>query len=99
LYNLLVKYSEWEGGRETMLLSRLFECAEDSIAALFKDDNSVLLDELIQLPCIFMREGEGDELARVGTITRARIVGNEVAFDYTFELDILPLLLISQEYT
>lgn len=35
-----------------------------------------------------MQEGTGDELARVGTVTRARITGREIVIEYTFDLDI-----------
>ena len=87
MYNLLVKYSEWEGGRETMSLSRLFEYTDDTVAASFKDGDTPLFNKLTKLPCIFMREGEDDQIARVGMITRARIVGQEIAFDYTFDTE------------
>src|SRR6185437_2028581 len=50
------------------------------------------LGRLIRLPCLFMQEGMSDEVAHVGTITRARPVGDEVAIEYTYDLDIPPLL-------
>jgi hypothetical protein len=79
-------------GRDTVVLSRLFEYTDDDVAAKFKDGTKILLNELIQLPCLFMEEGMSDQLAHVGTITSARITGNEIAIDYTFDLDIPPLL-------
>lgn len=78
----------WEDGRDTIPVSRLFEYTEDDITARFKKNELPILDELIRLPCLFMQEGTGDELARVGTVTRARITGREIIIEYTFDLDI-----------
>lgn len=76
-----------------MSASQLFEHTADDISANFRDGSKVLLDKLIRLPCIFMEEGVGDDqLAHVGTITYARIAGPEISIEYTYDLDILPLL-------
>jgi hypothetical protein len=70
----------------------MFEYTDDEIAAAFRQGEKLSLDKLIRLPCLFMREGTRDEVASVGTITRARLVGQEIAIEYTFDLDIPPLL-------
>src|SRR6266436_6864511 len=59
-----------------------------TIAAMFKDGDKILLDKLIQLPCLFMQECFGDQIAHLGRIIRARVAGNEVSIrfvvaDYT----------------
>ena len=82
----------WDDGRDTLHASRLFEYTDDDVKAGFKDGQKVALDRLARLPCLFMQEGRDDELARVGTITRARLVGDEVSIEYTYDLDIPPLL-------
>lgn len=92
LFNLLMQYSAWGNGRDTVSASRLFEYTEADIAATFKDGDKVLLDKLIRLPCIFMQEGVDDQLAYVGTITHARMTGPEISIEYTYDLDIPPLL-------
>jgi hypothetical protein len=92
VFNLLVQYSPWGEGRDTVSVGRVFEHTDEAIAASFKDGKKLLLDKLISNPCLFMQEGVHDELARVGTITRARIVGSEVSIEYTYDLDIPPLL-------
>jgi hypothetical protein len=92
LFNLLMSGMGWGDGRDTASVSRLFEYTDDEIAADFRDGGKVLLDRLIKLPCIFMQEGVDDQLARVGTLTRARLTGPEIAIEYTFDLDIPPLL-------
>jgi hypothetical protein len=97
LFNLLMQASPWGAGRDTVILGRLFEYTDGEIAATFKDGDKILVNKLIQLPCLFMQEGTGDQLARVGTITRARVSGKEVSIEYTYELDI-PSLLNSTIY-
>ena len=87
-----MQYAPWDEGRGTVTLSRLFEYTDDEVSATFKDGARVLFDKLIQLPCLFMQEGTDDQLAYSGTISRARIVGNEIAIEYTFDRDIPPLL-------
>lgn len=92
LFNLLMQYSSWDVGRGAVALSRLFEYTDPEIQANFKNDDAILFDELKQLPCLFMQEGIGNQLARVGTITRTRILGKNVIIDYRYESDILPIL-------
>jgi len=92
LFNLLMQGLGWGDGRDTVSLGRLFEYTDPDIIASFKDGKKVLLDRLIRLPCLFMQEGVADQLARAGTITRARLSGNEIAIEYTYDLDIPPLL-------
>ncbi len=91
MYNLLVQYMPWEGGRGTILTSRLFEHTDDILQEQFKDGDLVLLDKLIQFPCLFMQEGTEDELAHVGTITRARRSGTDILIDYLFDPDVDPV--------
>jgi hypothetical protein len=92
MFNLLMQYQPWAPGRDTVSPGRLFEHTDREITGQFRDGDNILLNKLIQLPCLFMREGIRDELAYVGAITRARISGNEIAIEYTFDLDIPPLL-------
>jgi hypothetical protein len=76
-----------------MPLERLFEYTDEAVIARFRDvAGTPLLSELIQHPCVFMQEGTGDEVARVGTITQARIVGRELIFEYTLTPEVPPLL-------
>jgi len=74
-----------------MPVERVFEYTDDHVAAQFKENGILVLDRLIRLPCLFMQEGIGDELAYVGSVIRARIANREVAFEYTLDADIPPL--------
>lgn len=81
-----------------MPVDRVFEYTDDHIADQFRQNSGLLLDRLIRLPCLFMREGIGDQTAYVGQINRARIVGGDVAFEYTLDTDV-PFLENSIIYT
>jgi len=92
LFNLLVQFNPWGAGRATIPVGRLFEYTNDDVAASFRDGDRIALDRLIRLPCVFMEEGVDDQLARVGTITHALLTGRDIAIEYTFDMDIPPLL-------
>ena len=92
MFNLLMRGLGWGEGRDTMSADRLFEYTERDIATNFKSGDKILFEKLIRLPCIFMAEGVHDQLAHVGIITHARLTGTEIAIEYTYDLDIPPLL-------
>ena len=91
MYNLLVNFLPWEGGTGTVKIDRLFENTEENIEKHFKNGDSILWDELTKYPCLFMQEGMKDQLAHVGTITRARPSKSEVLIDYVFEPNVDPI--------
>ena len=74
-----------------MSLARIFEHTNPALADGFRDGTSPLLDKLAALPCLFMREGRGDEVARVGSLHRPRLVGRDVSFDVRFDPDVPPI--------
>lgn len=91
MFNLIMRSVDWDTGRETMPVGRVFEYTDDHVADQFRQNGNLLLDRATRLPCLFMQEGTGDEIAYVGQINRARIVGDEVAFEYTLDADVPPL--------
>ncbi len=94
MFNLIMRYGQWENaGHATISLGRMFEYTEERLATIFQDTNNIpLLDRLAQMPCLFMQEGREDEVARVGSIFRARIVNGEVEFEYSLDPEVPPLL-------
>lgn len=82
---------DWASGRVTVPLDRIFEYTDGHIADQFRDGNLAALDRLASLPCLFCEEGTGDEVAYVGQINRARIVGREVSLEINFDADVPPL--------
>lgn len=88
MFNMIVKYSAWADGRDSILSSRSFEYTEDDLVARFKPGGQLDFPALIDLPTLFVQEtsGQGDQVARVGTITRARDSGSNVTLDYAYDL-------------
>lgn len=91
MFNLIMRSVDWDTGRETMPIARIFEYTDDHIADQFRQGGGPLPDRLMASPCLFMQEGTRDEIAYVGQINRARIVGNDVSFEYTLDAEVPPL--------
>jgi hypothetical protein len=92
MFNLIVKASAWADGRDTIPAGRVFEYTDQALADKFKPGGQVDFPALMALPALFVQEGRTNELARVGTVARARIVGPNVALEYTYDLDVPALL-------
>ncbi|KAB2764266.1 hypothetical protein F9L04_20575 [Brucella anthropi] len=91
MFNLLMFNADWPSGRVTVPVGRMFEYTEAHIIEQFRANNAPLLDKLTALPCLFCEEGTGDEVAYVGQINRARIVGGDVSLEIGFDADVPPL--------
>lgn len=90
MFNMIVKYNAWADGRDTISAGRVFEHIEDHLVAQFKPNGHLDFPSLVALPTLFVQEssGQGNEVARVGTITRARLSGSNVMLDYAYDLGI-----------
>ena len=90
MFNMIVKYNPWADGRDTISASRVFEHTEDELVARFKPEGQLDLPSLIALPTLFVEEssGQGTQVARVGTVTRARLTGANVSLDYSYDAGI-----------
>ncbi len=91
MFNLIMRGHDWSTGHETMPLDRVFEYTDDHVIAQFREGGVANFDRLMKLPCLFMPEGTGGEISYVGQINRTRIVGREVAFEYTLDAEVPPL--------
>lgn len=91
MFNLIMRWFEWDQQEGSLPLSRLFEYTEGPLIAQFSEGGAPALDRLMRLPCLFMNEGIGEEVCRVGQVTRARVVNQEVRFEYTLDPDVPPL--------
>lgn len=93
MFNLLVSGGGWAADRDTLPTGRVLEYTEDHLRARFKPDGQLDLQALLALPALFLEEtsGRGEQIARVGTITRARVSGREIALEYFFDPSIPPL--------
>jgi hypothetical protein len=90
MFNVIMRHFDWDEGSSSMRLDRMFEDTEAHLRDQFKDGDLPDLKRLTTLPCLFIPEGTGDQVCRVGSITRSRISNGEVTFDYTLDADIPP---------
>lgn len=97
MFNLIMRPSDWHSDIETMAVDRVFEYTHNHISDQFKRDGELVLDRLIRLPCLFMQEGLGKELAYVGKINSATVVGKDISFEYTLDMNV-PSMLNSMIY-
>jgi hypothetical protein len=90
MFNLLVKYQPWGNGRDRIPHGRALEYTEQSLIDQFMPGGALDLDGLATLPTMFVQEtsGQPDQVARLGTITRARIDGRDIVLDYTYDLGV-----------
>ena len=93
MFNLLVKFAPWGDGRDTIPTGRVFEYTDQTLIDRFKPKDQLDLSGLSALPALFLEEfsGQGNQFARVGTITRARVAGQNVALEYSYDLSIPPI--------
>ena len=93
MFNLMVKYTAWENGHDFFHISRVFEFTDNGVVNLFNPSNSVDLDRLMKLPTLFVEEtsGQGNQIAKVGYIHRARINHDEIHFDFSFD-EMVPVI-------
>ncbi|WP_248802730.1 hypothetical protein [Pseudomonas sp. MWU13-2100] len=92
MFNLIMRSVEWGTGRGTIEVSRVFEYTETHVSAQFKENNLPVLDKLLALPCLFMQEGTSDEIAYVGQVNRARVIGGDISFEYSMDSEVPPFL-------
>src|SRR5947208_1341926 len=71
-----------------MSLDRVFEYTEQTLVDRFKPEGQLDFGALAALPTLFVEEtsGQDNQFARVGTITRARTMGQNVTLDYTYDM-------------
>jgi hypothetical protein len=90
VFNLLVKYTSWADGRDTMPQARAFEYTSEELAIRFCPGAQHDFPALAALPTLFVQEtsGLGEQVAHVGTITRARLNGRDIVLEFTYDLGI-----------
>lgn len=92
MFNLIMFSLEWENNGVTSVpASRIFEYTDQPIIDQFRENGNPVLERLTALPCLFLQEGTGTEVAYVGQINRARRVGTDVSIEYTFDAQVPPL--------
>lgn len=87
MFNLLVSGSGWAEGRDTMPSARAFEYTRDYLVDQLKPNGQLEITKLLAFPTLFVQEtsGRGDQVARIGTITNARVSGREIVLEYAYD--------------
>jgi hypothetical protein len=92
MFNLLVRAGGWAAtSRDTIPASRALSYTDGQLTERFRPGGQLEVAALSALPTLFLEEGRTNEIARIGTITRARITGRELSIDYAFDPGIPPL--------
>lgn len=90
MFHFIVKGAGWTPNRDTIDRSRVLEHTEDAIKEAYEPEGALDLDAATEIPALFVSEtgGLGDEIGKVGTITRVRQVGRNYQIDYAVDSDI-----------
>ena len=95
MFNIIFTTADdWPAAGAQYPVSRVFEQTEPHLVARFRSPTGAPdFDRLRELPTIFARESIGGVVppARVGTIHSARVVGNDVHIEYSFDVNIPPI--------
>lgn len=88
MFNLMMFNVDWVSGRVTIPLGRIFEYTEEHLVNYYKENGSLQLERLRTLPCLFCEEGIGQESAYVGRIVQAKVAGDSLALEVSFDRDV-----------
>ena len=96
MFNLLIKAGGWSpSGRDILDTDRLFEHTHDAVRQRFNTSAGPDLDALARLPAVFMSETwerpGNDQLARIGSLTEARMGNAHIKLRYAYDPDIPPI--------
>lgn len=81
----------WQPGRDQMPIGRVLEYTDDALREQFEPDGVLDTNAAMRLPTVFMAEGIGDEIARVGTITGLRRANGNYDINYVLDPNVPPI--------
>jgi hypothetical protein len=86
MFNLIVKAGGWAAnGRDTIPASRALSYTDGPLIDRFMPAGRLDVAALSALPALFLEEGRTNEIARIATVTRARLTGRELSIDYALD--------------
>lgn len=94
MFNLLVNIGGWAAPRGDMLVSRVFEWTEAGVMEMLRGaDGRTDFDRVLKLPALFTEEinSSQQQFARVGYISRIRLMGRSYEFQFAFDPEIPPI--------
>lgn len=77
-----------------MPIGRILEYTDDSIIEKFRPNGQLDIDALISLPCLFVEETDtnsANQVARVGSVYRARKNGPDLTIDFNYDQSLAPI--------
>jgi hypothetical protein len=93
MFNLLMAGGGWEESSDRINRSRVLEHTERHLVETFLPNNVLDADAVTDIPTLFASETRYDnsqDSARVGRITRVRLVGSDYQLDYAYD-DVPPI--------
>lgn len=93
MFHLLVKYDGWAAARDSMPQDRVFEHTHAAIVEQFKPGDTLDIDRITSVPALFVSESKskGNQEARAGYITNAKISTKNVNVEYGFYEGLPPI--------
>jgi len=88
MFNLIVSGGLENERRGSIVAGRVFEFTPEELEERFKPSSTLDISGVMALPTLFMEEGFGDEIARVGWLTRIERKGTEYQLHYSMDPDI-----------
>ena len=77
MFHFIVKGAGWTSDRDMIDRGRTQEYTEEHIKDLYASGGNLDLEKTTKIPALFVSEtgGLGEEIGRIGTINRVRVVG------------------------
>lgn len=97
MFNLIVSGGLENNRRGSIMGGRVFEYTPDKLEEQFKPNGILDISGVMALPTLFMEEGIGAEIARIGWLTRIERKGTDYQLHYSIDSDI-PLMTNSEIY-
>lgn len=91
---LVTGTSGWHPSRDTISRGRVLEYTDGAIVDAVAPNDTLDIDKILTLPAVFASENSHDGSqppARVGRLTRVRIVGKDYQLEYNFDPAVPPL--------
>lgn len=94
MFHLLMSAGGWKPNQDAIPVGRTLEYTADHLEAMYMPKRILDLTKITEIPAVFATETQLDgsqPFARVGTITRARLVGKDYLVDYHLDADVPPI--------
>lgn len=93
MFHFLVKYNGWSKNGDSIGVDRVFEYTDEILRAEFKPNNKLATERMCKIPALFVTEsnGDGEKMARVGSIYRISVSDRNMDVRYSFDDSVPPI--------